>query len=243
MEPGNFRRSTWNNINLPNFPNFTLTMDSNLTFFVSSPNGQTLFAWDANGKQLYKSVNSGSNWSLTPADNGLNGKTVTALAISASDDNILVAGVTNTGDNAGNFIYRSINGGTSFAKLPPGIDLGAPIVALAYGLHYNMSDNICLIGTSDNTGGGHMYIWDTLTYAFTLQTGLTGGDCMAVAFSPDFHDDTQIFAVTATHGGNNTMTADTRALALSNWNDPSAAKVVLPEGTGVYRRYGGYSCR
>ncbi len=206
--------NTFSDVPTPSTTTNCLLIGGNISLFAQSPDRMTQFAYDNNttaaNKKLYKSVDSGNTWSATPINNGVNstGYLVTALAVSANyaSDSTIVVGVTTTSP-AGNYVYRSTNGGSSFQKLAPGTNFATSgtltVTAMAYGLEYNGTDNICLVGTSDTTGTpfGAVYIWTTNTYVFTAASGFvvaaTGANVSAIGFSPNYANDQAIYVVSA----------------------------------------------
>ena len=77
-------------------------------------NSKTIFvsAWsvqDQNAGDIFRSHNGGKDWESLP---GMHGKSVRAMAVSASDDQVVVAGTLDG-------VYRSTNGGKDWNKISP----------------------------------------------------------------------------------------------------------------------------
>jgi photosystem II stability/assembly factor-like uncharacterized protein len=77
-------------------------------------NSKTIFvsAWsvqDQNAGDIFRSYNSGKTWETLPA---MHGKSVRAMAISASDDKVVVAGALDG-------VYRSTDGGENWQRISP----------------------------------------------------------------------------------------------------------------------------
>ncbi len=214
--------SRFSDVNSPlasTMPGNFLVTGGNVTMFAQSQDGKAQFAYDnGTSKKLYASVDGGMSWSA-PAATGVASANVTAIAVStnyASDSTVVVA--------EGFNIWRSTNGGSSFAKLTgtatPAI--AKPIKSLAYGLNYDGSNNICLIGTVDGTVGdaavGNLYVWtsDTL-YTNVTGAGYVAGDVIGVGFSPNYAIDYQIFAVTVSDAGSYPVTFETSPANTFAW--------------------------
>jgi len=103
---------SWSYVNTPQGTYQQLQVNTDVDFLVAAPDGTTLFDYDNVGQLLYQSSDAGVTWTTTNIGATLEGKAVTAMAVSpnyASDLTVVAA-------TAGK-VFRSQNGGATFGEV------------------------------------------------------------------------------------------------------------------------------
>jgi len=219
---------SWSYVNTPQGTYQQLQVNTDVDFLVAAPDGTTLFDYDNVGQLLYQSSDAGVTWTTTNIGATLEGKAVTAMAVSpnyASDLTVVAA-------TAGK-VFRSQNGGATFgevstAQLVAASGAGAGTVAITsidIAQYYIGGELAILVGTADGDAGEHggaflcrldTWTWTDLQVGNAAAgTGAAGGvyDVTAVAFSPNHTGDAQILAV----GSTAAATVLTTKFAANNW--------------------------
>ncbi len=205
---------TWNYATPPpaTASSFQLTQNTSASLFAIVPDGQTIFAWDKNAGQLYKSGNAGMNWTttnvgadinFTGTNNGVNitgNAPIIAIAISpnyAIDTTIITA--------TASCLYSSHNGGQNFqlVNLAP-VALTAPIVSIDIAPYFVPNGGTAIMAATKNEIILYSvdYGWRKITdAAFTggpnagQPTHFAPGKILTARFSPAYAYDGEILAV------------------------------------------------
>jgi len=168
--------------------NWQLADGSNIQHLTMAADG-TLYAY-AEGLTytLFKSTDGGNSWWHTGnVQDGIAG-----IATSPADASFIYYATTSN-------VYRSTDGGKTFTPLPasPGGAGSNNIAITSIDVTYT-DGNIIVIGTrdTDNAQFGGVYTLNEAPFISTwVDTGLSGYDVYAVAFSPNFTIDCQLVAV------------------------------------------------
>ncbi len=212
---------TWNYATPPpaTASNFQMTANTQASLFAIAPDGVTIFAWDKNYGQLYKSNNAGITWTTTNIGSGINfsgtnngvnitgNAPVVAIAVSpnyVTDTTVLVATGTTTGAPYGN-LYSSNNGGQNFLlKYLAPIALTAPIVSIDLAPYFISTGGMAMMVATRNEIALYSddYGWRIITgTVFTggstagQATNFARGKILAAQFSPMYQLDGEILAV------------------------------------------------
>ena len=181
----------WSRVTIPTegeAGDWLLADGSNIQHLTIAADG-TLYAY-AEGLTytLFKSTDGGYSWSHT----GNVQDNIVAIAIHPGDASFVYYATSSN-------VYRSSDGGKTFITLPPSPGgAGSNNVAITC-LDVTQADgNIIAVGTrdTDNAQFGGVYTLNEAPFISTwADTGLTGYDVYAVAFSPDFAADRELTAV------------------------------------------------
>jgi len=227
---------SWTDFTPPQTKFFQITEGTSANIMAGTPDGKTLFVYSnadptadppsAYDRKLYKSVDGGITWTDTSLGDGLNDNTaITSLTVSynyASDKTIYAA--------AGDAIFRSRNGGTSFTNWGDfdtvSGDVGT-IKSISTAEYYRFSGNAAVLVAGD----AGIALYNDFDGSFSTISGLDGyaegtSVVLGAAFSPNYRSDGEVLAVTS--DGTNTQ-LQTR-FAASNWNATVRLAVFL--GTG-----------
>jgi chitodextrinase len=162
--------------------------DTNL--MAVDPYSNSLFAYFNSGSRLlFKSDDSGYHWTATGLGTGLNGSSLVALEISPaySDDATMLAATSTS-------LFESTDKGATFNRIltVPSQDVGGYITSLAIGPAGQI-----LVGTSTGNIKGGVLLYDGKNWTNLL---IGNKDVYAVAFSPNYADDSEILAFSCNAG-------------------------------------------
>jgi len=241
---------SWTDFTPPQTKYFQLTQGTSANIMAVTPDGKTIFVFsnndyatnsedvteEQNDLKLYKSVDAGLTWTTTNIGDGLEAFVdaddatvaainVTGLTISydyASDRTIYAA--------AGDKIWRSRNGGTSFTEWGDFDDVTAGAIGAIKSIdtaeYYRYSGNAAVL-VAGTTGvalyddyTGNFEVLSTEAYAFL------GSSVLGAAFSPNYRNDGEILAVTT----DATDTFLETKFAASDWNVTVRVSVFLKTG-------------
>jgi hypothetical protein len=206
----------WSIVDTPSPENNVIVSPSEVNVIAIGSDDRTFYAVDIPNSNVYKSTDGGVTWTvdlvgdLTVAGANL---PVWNLVVAPDDVNFLVAvtdgGVLNPGPKR---VFVSQNGGGSWgdAQIPvlaPGEYIGCLDISMTYGAN----NRDVAVGTRTGGGGGKVYVrkYPDITSNWNPQdatgsppsTGWTGGDVVAIKFSPTYSaDDTLVVVYSAVAG-------------------------------------------
>jgi hypothetical protein len=162
-------------------PKVTAGTDANV--YAISADGKTMYLYsNSTDLKLYKSTDSGYTWSDTSMDTGnkLTGLTLTKIVVSQFDATELAA-------TDGTDLFRSTNSGQTWQNYTPG-SVTTPIndIAISEG---DSGGVAYLVGAAD---GVWLYDSDADGIWVNLDSAGFSGNASAVAFSPNYSNDTAI---------------------------------------------------
>ncbi len=181
----------WSRVPIPaegSAGNWQLASGSNVRHLTMAADGSLYAYGEGLTYTLYKSTDGGYRWSNI----GNVQDSIVAIATSPVDAGTVYYATSSC-------VYRSTNGGNTFTALPPNpggagnntIEITSLAVAFA-------EESIIVVGTrdtSDSQFGGIYTLNDSPYISSWVDTGLTGYDVYAVAFSPNYPVDRQLAAV------------------------------------------------
>ncbi len=181
----------WIKVNTPaggEAGNWVLAGGSDITHLALASDGTLYASLQGLTCTLYRSADGGLRW----ASIGNVNDTIIDLAVSPLDGNKVYYTTTST-------VYRSVNGGKSFAALPdnPG-GAGAGHVEITSLDVTGLSDSIIAVATRDTDSsqyGGVFILDEANVIPSWVDTGIGSYDVYAVTFSPDYASDRQLIAV------------------------------------------------
>jgi hypothetical protein len=197
--------------------------------------GQTVYALDARGGRLFKSLAAGTGW-LNLTGNLPGGPGWRDLAV-APDDPKVAAVVTNGGGE----IWLSADGGNVFSssslagKLAP----GERVTSLAISPNYNGKHDV-IVGTSTGAGRGRILALALSQLILTwtdISTGAlgwpipVGADVFSVRCSPGYASDGAVLAVVASNQTMLFLGERNLASGVVRWNQPAGFPVEIGEAT------------
>jgi hypothetical protein len=189
--------------------------------------GATAVTVTGTGSKLYTSVNAGTSWtSVTPSGtaNNLDGKTVTALAVSSgyATDQMVVA--TTSSD-----VWVSQNGGVTFNPITGYASLAGTGTINAVAVSPDITAGFkILVGTTTK-----MEIFSSSTFAWVDQSTITGfpalggNGVIGVAFSPTYTADGEILAVLSTSATNTELHFRIMTSSVAAWDRISASVLAV----------------
>ncbi len=124
---------------------------------------------------VYKSTDAGATWILT-SNTAIEQRSIQSVAVSPTDPNIVYCGVFNAGGNSTHGLYKSTDGGTSWAPANTGMGFNKNILCVTVN---PLNANVLYAGTSleyqGTTQQGPMHIYKTINGAASwieVSTGL-----------------------------------------------------------------------
>ncbi len=181
----------WTKVNIPTqgeAGGWGLADGSDIRHLTAAPDGTLYAACTGLLYTLYRSTDNGSSWEHL---GGVQAN-IAGVAVSPNDaGNIYYATASS--------VYRSVDGGKTFASLPPNPggagngNIEITSLAVAWG-----GSDVIAVGTRDADPGEYGGVYtldDTNLYSLWTDTGLGGYDTYAVSFSPGYAYDRQLVAV------------------------------------------------
>ena len=195
----------WSTVGVPGTKGKVLLQDSDVSVLAMAPDGLTMFAYDSESNDLYKSTDAGASWTTDGVDTdgyfpGSEGAVI-AMAVSpnyADDSTVLAASTTK--------VYRSTNGGKTWADMnSTSLALGGTevITSIDASPYYTGGDAF-LCGTMDtvNDAEGDVYLFKSSGFTWAAAGGAAlGEDVLAVAFSPQHTLDAEVLALSVVDDG------------------------------------------
>jgi hypothetical protein len=199
--------------------------------------GQTIYALDARGNRLFKSLAAGTGW-LSLTGNLPGGPGWRELAVAPDDPRLLAAAT-----DGGTEIWLSADGGNTFTasgltgRLAPGERVSALDISPAYGGRHDI-----IAGTATDGARGRVWALALTQIALNwtdVSTGAPGwpnpggADIFAVRCTPGYADEGAILAVAASDrtlllfGERNLSSGAVR------WNQPTGFPVEIGEATPI----------
>jgi len=188
-----------------------VTAATNANVYTIAADGMTMFVYTNTGiveTALWKSTDAGKTWTNTGLDtnykfrlgNVVGGVNIALTALAVSQTNALYLIATD-----GTNLYRSVNGGSTFAVFnpTPATFTGGAGLLKSIDIGTGSSGNIAyLVGTTTNV---YLYDLDDASGTWldlgTVGRGWTAGDvALALKFSPNYGSDTTLMAVANTVG-------------------------------------------
>lgn len=225
---------TWQRLSIPaqgTAGDWVLASGSDVPLLALAGDGTLYAGVRGLARTLYKSADGGYKWQPagTVSDN------IVAI-VTAPDEAMRVYYATTSG------VYRSIDGGDTFIRLPTPGGAGSgnvEITALAVG----GNPLVLAVATRDTDSGqfGGVYSVEDSSPISWTDTGLSGDDIYAVAFSPGFPENRELVAVAtdetdtfvATRIGNSAWGASIASARLDRDNSPVPSPVAVTNSAAV----------
>jgi photosystem II stability/assembly factor-like uncharacterized protein len=184
----------WSRVNIPSegvAGNWVLAKDSSIRYLTMASDG-TLYCYanpSGTSYTLFKSGDGGCSWSYT---GGVQDEIVALATVPDNDDIVYYATTSN--------VFKSNDAGKSFSPLPaePGGAGTDNISITCIDVARLSGSSVVAVGTADSDssqyGGIHTLDESEAVPGWT-DTGISGYDVCAVAFSPDFTNDRRLMAV------------------------------------------------
>jgi len=191
----------WSTVGVPGTKGKVLLEDSDVSVLAIAPDGLTMFAYDSESNDLYKSTDAGASWTTdgVDTDDVFDGDPdINAIAVSpnyADDSTVIAAASPAAGTD---LIYRSTNGGKTWADMNSAslalADATEVITSVAASPYYTGGDAyLCGVRDTDDNAQGDVYLFKSS--GFTWASTALNEDALAVAFSPQHTLDAEILAL------------------------------------------------
>ena len=197
---------TWSIVDTPSPDNNIIVSPSEVNIIAIGYDDRTFYAVDIPNSNVYKSTDGGVTWTVDLVGNltaaGAN-LPVWNLAVAPDDVNFLVAVTDGDGTpNGPKKVFVSKNGGgtwedAQFPVLAPGEYIGCLDISMTYGANRDIA-----VGTRNGAGTGTIWVLKTGVASPTWanqglppSVGWTGGDVVAIKFSPTYSADDTLVVV------------------------------------------------
>jgi len=198
----------WTIVDTPGVDNTTIVRPSEINAIAIGSDGKTFYTVDIANSRVYKSTDSGVTWKQTITGRlTAAGANLPAWDIAVAPDNPnFVAAVTNaTGATGPREVFVSTNGGDRWDNA--GLVVADNVSAIDISMDYGGGRHDIAIGTRTGAGTGAVWVLKTpglgswVDQSIAPSVGWTGGDVVALRFSPTYSSDSSLVVVSANATG------------------------------------------